>query len=317
MSGNLYDANFMNNFSKQQNSHVQAYNKNKISQGFQGMDVFGIGTAIAGVANAIGSGVINSKNFNEQKRQYEQNMKWQREQFESLKQREDTAVRRRMTDLKAAGLNPLMADGSNGAQASSTSYSGSEAPQQQYNSDILPTMLSAMLDSRRVKNEIAQTKLEKERLHNQILDSQQNRLESLSRQLLNAKTLAEKDALIKQIQATEKLINKQAESLGININIARLYGEPTGISPNPVSKSGIAKMVLNPNNPTDSNEKKTINKIDTSDSKDMQLLKDMIGKEKLRGRDIEFVIKKYGDKIPGKDLKEKADWIIKNIWSHI
>lgn len=243
MSENLYDVKFMNNFNKQYNSHVKAYYGNKISQGFQGMDVFGIGTAIAGVANAIGSGIINSKNFKEQKRQYEENMRWQREQFESLKQREDTAVQRRMADIKAAGLNPLMADGSNGAQASSTSYSGSEAPQLQYNSDILPTMLSAMLDSRRVKNEIAQTKLERERLHNQVLDSQQNRLESLSRQLLNAKTTEEKDALIKQIQATEKLIDKQAEALGININIARQSGEPVGVSPkDPTSKEGISKI---------------------------------------------------------------------------
>ena len=101
------------------------------------MDFMGLGQGIGGLAQTIGNGVINAKNlkhqkevFNWQKEQQAWANQFAREQFEYqkgqndlMRQREDTAVQRRYTDLQQAGLNPLSAAG--GQSASSQATAGS------------------------------------------------------------------------------------------------------------------------------------------------------------------------------------------------
>jgi len=66
-----------------------------------------------GLLGGVIGGVTDLLNFSEQKKQNA----WEREAQETTWEREDNAVQRRAADMKAAGINPLLAAGS-AAQAS-------------------------------------------------------------------------------------------------------------------------------------------------------------------------------------------------------
>lgn len=220
-------------------SHIKAYNRNNLKEKFKMFDPTSLISLPFDLLNLGLSHKQAKKNFEEQKRQYEQNMKFQREQFDYTKalneknfnyqrdlnnlmmQREDNAVQRRYTDLKNAGLNPLMADGQSASSAgmstaggNSSSHSGSEAAQIDFR-ELAPVFISAMLDSKRIKNEKAQTEIERERLNNQLLNDHENRLYTIARRITEEKEPAVKEALINQYNANINVLNKTARKLGL------------------------------------------------------------------------------------------------------
>lgn len=177
------------------------------------MDLYGIGSGINSLSNVITSAL----NYKEQKKAREENMAFQREQFNYLKdqnalqqKREDTAVQRKMSDLRESGLNPLAADAtggaSTGATGSTTSFTGEQAAQRpldmlsdlEIQADSLYNLMSA-------KNGLAQQQAQTDLLQQEKLNKQQEVLESQGR-IVN--TTEDTNLKRKQQKNIEKGINK-------------------------------------------------------------------------------------------------------------
>lgn len=185
------------------------------------MDLFGIGSTI----NAISNLATGTMNYKEQKKAREENMAFQREQFEYLKQqnalqqqREDTAVQRKMQDLRNSGLNPLAADAtggaSTGATGSTTSFSGEQAAQMgtdlmsglQIEADSLYNLMSQ-------RNGLAQQQAQTDLLQQEKLNKEQDILESQSRIASNTSDQNLKKAQERQIAEQNKKIRQETTNL--------------------------------------------------------------------------------------------------------
>jgi hypothetical protein len=137
-----------------------------------------IGGALSGIG-AITNGILgykankstneanmemNRENIQFQKETNAQNRAWQVEDRDLAWGREDTSIQRRVQDLKASGLNPLLAAGG-GAQASMPMTSQATAPENKFqkkidygNWDILGPAYNAALDIMQKKSDIENSK---------------------------------------------------------------------------------------------------------------------------------------------------------------
>lgn len=226
------------------------------------MDLFGIGSTVNALSN-LATGIMNNK---AQKEQQEWNKNFQREQFEYLKEqnalqqhREDTAVQRKMNDLRESGLNPLAADAtggaSTGATGSTTSFSGTEAAQMETNlleglsveADSLYNLMSA-------KNGLTQQQAETENLESDLLTKEAQRRE-IEAGILNtmedtnvkkktqeqiAQNILESESNIAKNKADTAYTQSRTETENYNRNYSQNYGIRTtdaqgNISAGPIS----------------------------------------------------------------------------------
>jgi hypothetical protein len=133
-----------------------------------------IGSALGGIGQfvgAIGGIAAEKKNYQLQKSQLD----WQKGQWEEVKQREDTAIQRRMADLTAAGMNPILAAGGSGASTQQAPVLS--APQR--NAEQIQRSLASLIPVQAMQ-EIARTKAETNRINAQtnLIKSQAGEVES-------------------------------------------------------------------------------------------------------------------------------------------
>lgn len=92
------------------------------------MDLLGIGTGIASLAGGVYDTYVQQKTAKENLKFQRENLDYQKAMQKEAWRREDSSSQRKMADLRAAGLNPLLASG---MQAQSSSPIRTEAPQMQ------------------------------------------------------------------------------------------------------------------------------------------------------------------------------------------
>lgn len=141
------------------------------------MDLFGIGSMIG----AVGDTVIGGINAHQQKEAFEWNKQqaekvfnWNKEVQQRTWEREDTAVQRRLNDLKASGINPLMAAGqsaNSGGQVAQTAPN-LEAPSINIG---LSESISKVIEAISASQNIAQSKAQEQLIQSEILTGEKTR----------------------------------------------------------------------------------------------------------------------------------------------
>lgn len=176
----------------------------------------GLGS-IVGAVGGLGSTLLGN---NSAKHEADRNRDFQEEMS-------NTSVQRKVADLKAAGLNPLLAVSS--ASSGASTPSGSQADIKHFDPATITTMMnglaSAKLTQAQAKaqeneNSIFETKAESVRLQNRLL-KEGVLTAQVERELTVAKTFKEKEEILTEayrranIDASTEKIRNEATLLGI------------------------------------------------------------------------------------------------------
>lgn len=173
-----------------------------------------------GIASAVGGIASTILGNNSAKHEAERNRDWQEDMS-------NTSVQRRVADLKAAGLNPLLAVSS--ASSGASTPTGGQADIKRFDPATITTMMNGLASAKLTEaqaraqeqeNSIFETKADSVRLQNRLL--KEGILTSqVERDLTVAKTFKEREEILTEaykranIHASTEKIRNEATLLGI------------------------------------------------------------------------------------------------------
>lgn len=153
-----------------------------------------LGSIISGIGTAYN--IFSNERANKQNQaNYKETMAWQKQENEITRQREDNAIQRRMADLKASGINPIIAGGG-GADVSS----GGITPVQHYEKDESSGQMIANLVSQKaqLENINAQTKVAEAQAEN--VNAQTAKIEEETKGYEGSRKNVNADTALKEVQ---------------------------------------------------------------------------------------------------------------------
>lgn len=165
----------------------------------------------SGIASAVGGIASTILGNNSAKHEAEKNRDWQ-------EQMSNTSIQRRMADLKAAGLNPLLAVQS--ASAGASTPSGAQADIKHFDPSTITTMMNGLASAKLTK-----AQAEAQEQENSIFDTKAKMLKAQAD--LEARKVITEDINQKILQAQSvheiyNILKTQAETKHINISSGEL-----------------------------------------------------------------------------------------------